>query len=319
MIYKRSKEKILSLLGEKLAGRIKTNEVLSLHTTFRIGGPADFYYEAGTTEDLIEAMRVAKKLDIPFLILGGGSNLLVGDKGFRGLVIKNKSREIKILGYKGIVETQKSRLRQGFGGQAKVKNVLLEVDAGVHFNQLVRFTIEEGLSGLEEFLGLPGTVGGAIAGNAHWKDKRIEDFLVSKKTYNGILLSVVFRLRKEEKEILWSRARKAMEYRRTTQPLVFPSAGCIFKNIKKSEAARIGTPNLTTSAGFLIEAVGLKGTKIGQIQISPLHANFMINLSSDLNGGKAADVLKLIDLVKKKVEQKFGVKLILEIKKIGEF
>ncbi|TSC53442.1 MAG: UDP-N-acetylmuramate dehydrogenase, partial [Microgenomates group bacterium LiPW_16] len=248
--------------------------------------------------------KTAESLKVPCFILGGGSNILVSDRGFRGLVIKNKSREIKTLGYKGKIQNQKS----------KIQNVLVEADAGVPFNQLVRFTIEEGFGGLEEFLGLPGTVGGAIVGNAHWQDKEIRDLLVSKKTFGKILLSAVFRLKKEEKKILWRRAQRAAQYRQKTQPCQ-PSAGCIFKNIKASEAARIGTPGFTTSAGFLIEAAGLKGTKIGNVQISLVHANFIINLGS----GKAADVLKLISLIKEKIEEKFGVDLKEEIVLVGEF
>lgn len=308
---------VIELLEEKLGrGRIRIDEPLSLRTTFQIGGPADFYYEANSNEELVKAVRLAESLKLPYFILGGGSNILVGDKGFRGLVIKNKSKNIKILGYKGIVEAQKSRHSLGFGGQAKVKSVLIEADAGVPFNQLVRFTIDEGLAGLEEFLGLPGTVGGAVVGNAHWKEKKIEDFVFFKKTIGKLLLSAIFSLKKEEnKKTLWERAQEAMKYRQKTQPLNFPSAGCIFKNIKKSQALRIGTPNFTTSAGFLIEAAGLAGTKVGNVQVSPLHADFIVNL----DGGKASDVIKLMGLIKKHVFEKFGVSLEEEIIKIGEF
>lgn len=295
------------ILEEKLGrGRIKVNEPLSLHTSFKIGGPANFFFEANSCEEVTNAVNGAEELKLPYLILGGGSNVLVGDKGFPGLVIRNKSKNIKVLGYSGKVKSR----------QSEVQNVLLEVDAGVPFNQLVRFTIEEGLGGLEEFLGLPGTVGGAVMDNSHWHEKKIDELLVSKKTLGkGIILSVVFGLKKDNKDILWQKARQAVEYRQRTQPLGFPSAGCTFRNVKKSEAARIGTPNLTTSAGFLIEAAGLKGTQVGNAQVSTVHANFIVNLG----GASAANVLELINLIKAKVKEKFNVTLKEEIVRVGEF
>lgn len=309
MIYK-GKEELKKELEEKLGlGRVKTDELLAQHTTFEIGGPADFYFEAHNTDELLKAVKVARQLSVLYFILGGGSNLLVADKGFRGLIIRNKSHQIKILAMRG-------KITKAQGLEIGVDEVLLEADSGVPFNQLVRFTIEEGLGGLEAFLGLPGTIGGAVTGNAHWREKTIEDNVVEKKFFEKeVLLSATFSLRKEDKAILWQRAREAMAYRQTRQPLNLPSAGCIFKNIKKSEAARVGTPGLTTSTGFLLEAAGLKGYQIGQVQISPFHANFIVNLG----GGKAADVLKLIDLAKGKVKEKFGIKLEEEIVKVGDF
>ncbi len=298
---------IFQKLEEKLGrGRVKMNEPLSLHTSFKIGGPAQFYFEANSSEEVTGAVGAAQNLKIPYLILGGGSNILVGDKGFPGLVIRNKSSGIKVLGYSGKIKSR----------QSQVENVLIEVDAGVPFNQLVRFTIEEGLAGLEEFLGLPGTVGGAVIGNSHWQDKKIGEMIVSQKTLDkGIILSVVLGLKKGDKNLLWQKARQAVEYRQRTQPLSFPSAGCTFRNIKKSEALRIGTPNLTTSAGFLVEAAGLKGTQVGSAQVSTVHANFIVNLG----GASASDVLELIDLIKTKVKEKFKVSLKEEIVRVGDF
>ncbi len=298
---------IFQKLEEKLGrGRVKMNEPLSLHTSFKIGGPAQFYFEANSSEEVSGAVGAAQNLKITYLILGGGSNILVGDKGFPGLVIRNKGSDIKVLGYSGKIKSR----------QSQVENVLIEVDAGVPFNQLVRFTIEEGLAGLEEFLGLPGTVGGAVIGNSHWQDKKIGEMIVSQKTLDkGIILSVVLGLKKGDKNLLWQKARQAVEYRQRTQPLSFPSAGCTFRNIKKSEALRIGTPNLTTSAGFLVEAAGLKGTQVGSAQVSTVHANFIVNLG----GASASDVLELIDLIKTKVKEKFKVSLKEEIVRVGDF
>ncbi len=298
---------ILNKFEEKLGrGRIKTDESLSAHTTFQIGGPADFYFEANSTEEITKAAETANKLKIPYFIVGGGSNILVGDKGFRGLVIKNNSRNIKIVSYKGTIKK----------GKFDTADVLVEVDTGVPFNQLVRFTLEESLSGFEEFLGLPGSVGGAVTVNAHWRDKRVRDFIVSQKTLDkNLVLSVVFKLKKEDdKEALWQKAQQTIAYRQNRHP-VNPSAGCIFRNIEKSKAVFLGTPKATTAAGFLIEAAGLKGTQIGNAQISPQHCNFIVNLG----GAKASDVLSLIDLTKEKVRKKFKVKLDEEIIKVGAF
>ncbi|MCL4382545.1 MAG: FAD-binding protein [Patescibacteria group bacterium] len=297
-------------LEDKLGlGKVKVKESLVLHTTFQIGGPADYYFEAKTNEELIKAYQAAKDLRLPFLILGGGSNVLIGDKGFRGLVVKNKTKGIKIVKVRGKIGPSLN------GVKLNVKDVLVEVEAGVPFNQFVRFAIDEGLGGLEEFLGLPGTVGGAVIGNAHWQDKTVSQFIFSQKTHDlKILLSVIFQLQKEDTDFLWQKARWAIEHRQKTQP-TGASAGCIFKNIKKSQALRIGTADLTTSAGFVIEASGLKGEKFGNLQISPQHANFMINLG----GAKAKDVLNLIKEVKEKVKEKFNLELEEEIVKIGEF
>jgi len=298
------KKDVKQKLEEKLGKKVLINEPLAPYTTFKIGGPADFFFEAQTKEELIKAVEAARKVETSYFILGGGSNILIGDKGFRGLVVKNRSKNIRIIGFGG-------KIKGGIG----VRKALVEVDSGLPFNRLVRFTIEEGLAGFEEFLGLPGTVGGAIIGNAHWQDRKIRDSIVSQKTFGReVLISAVFGLKKEGKETLWKRAKEAVIYRQKTQPKD-ASAGCIFKNIKKSDALRLGTPNFTTSAGFLIEAVGLKGIKIGDAQISPVHANFIINRGLAM----ALDVIKLIEIVKTEVKKKFGVTLEEEIVRVGDF
>lgn len=314
-------------------GQLKLDELLSLHTTFRIGGPTKVFFKAKNVEELVGAVKICRKLKLPYFILGQGSNILVGDSGFKGVVIKNEARKIKILGYKGEIKSQKS----------KIKSVFVEVESGVLANRLVRYTLNEGLSGLENFLGLPGTVGGAVYTNAH--NLKAEDYFgnhlleahlltvedgikkASRNYFNfaydksrlqetkEVVLSTIFSLKSEDKKRLWEKANKMMAYRMKTQPLGKLCAGCIFKNIKKSEALRIPTPGRVTSAGFLIESAGLKGEKIGKAQISFLHANFILNLGN----ATALDVLKLMDLVKKKIKKKFGVELEEEIEMIGEF
>ena len=328
-------QKFIGDIGKRYLtnGQLKLDELLSLHTTFRIGGSTKAFFKAKNIEELVGAVKICRKLKLPYFILGQGSNILVGDSGFKGVVIKNEARKIKVLGYDGKIKNEK----------VKIKNILVKAESGVLTNRLVRFTLDKGIGGLENFLGLPGTVGGAIYGNAH--NLKAEDYFgnhlleahlltaddrikkVSRNYFNfaydksrlqetkEVVLSAIFSLKSEDKKRLWEKANKMMAYRMKTQPLGKLCAGCIFKNIKKSEALRIPTPGCTTSAGFLIDSAGLKGEKIGKAQISFLHANFILNLGN----ATALDVLKLVDLVKKKVKKKFGVELEEEVEMIGEF
>lgn len=258
---------------------VRLNEPLRKHTTFRIGGPADLFFVAKKREELKKAVNSARKFSLPFFILGGGSNLLVSDKGFRGLVIKNQTSKISLT--KGLVEA----------------------DSGVRTSQLVKLTIDQGLFGLENFFGLPGTIGGAVYGEAHFKGKKINEFVSKIEKSDGVILSVVFKLKPGNKRELWQRAKEALRYRRMTQPIALPSAGCIFKNPPSQ------------SAGSLLEECGLKGTRIGGAMVSPKHANFIVNTGK----ARAQDVLGLIKLCQKKVKEKFGIKLEEEIIKVGDF
>ena len=325
-------KKVLNEPKKVLGERLKEKEILAPYTTFKIGGPADFFFEAKTREQLISAVRASHRLVLPFLVLGGGSNVLVGDRGFRGLVIKNSTSGIVIRAVRG-------RWREGRTHGL----VYVEADSGVIFNKLVRFTIEEGLGGLEMHLGLPGTVGGAIYMNSKWTkpvayvgDVVFQATLIDKNgklktvpaTYFGFgydasriqdtgetVVSVTFALKPTPKTKLWETAELSIAYRRQTQPQGVFSPGCTFRNLTSGEALRISTPNLTTSAGFLLDHAGLKGLMVGQAQISPVHANFIINKG----GAKARDVLKLIELSRERVKQKYGIELKEEIVKIGDF
>ena len=324
--------KIYDEFKKILGDRLRQNEILAPYTTLKIGGPAEFFYEAKTQEELVSAVIQARKFSLPVFILGGGSNILIGDGGIGGLVIKNNTREIHIAGMKGKLT---SGMPQG--------HVYVEADSGVLFNSFVRFTIEEGLSGLEMHLGLPGTVGGAIYMNSKWThpESYIGDVLyqatiltpanevkVVPKSYfhfgydqsaiqktHDIVLSVVFALTPEKKEQLWEVANASIAHRRTTQPQGTFSPGCTFQNITKAQAISIPTPNHTTSAGFLVDHSGLKGTIIGDAQISDQHANFIINRSK----ASAADVIQLIERAREQVKKQFGVTLKEEIVRVGEF
>jgi len=320
-------------LQKKLDNRVKEQESLARYTTFKIGGPADYFFEAKTTDEFVAAITVGRTLAIPMFILGGGTNILIGDRGIRGFVIKNSSGAIRIKGMKGTVT----------GGAARKGLVFVEVESGVIFNSLVRFTVEEGLAGLEMHLGLPGSVGGAIFMNSKWThpagyvgdavyqaeiitaaNKRVSvpktyfqfgyDTSSIQKT-KDIVLKVVFALRADTKERLWKVANDSIEYRRQTQPQGVFTAGCAFKNISEAEALSVPTPNHTTSAGFLIDHAGLKGEHVGDAYISDIHANFIINRGK----ATAADVVQLIERVRSKVKEKFGVVLMEEIIRVGEF
>lgn len=287
--------------------RIRKNEPLGRYTTMKIGGKADLFYEARSTEELVSIITYARGQQLPVFILGGGTNIVIGDKGIRGLVVKNSTSRIVKHGLK------------------------VEADSGVGFNKLVRFTIEEGLSGIEMHLGLPGTVGGAVYMNSKWTHpegyvgdvvyqaeiitptntlKTVPasyfhfgyDTSIIQKSHD-IVTKVTFALTADNKELLWKRANESVAYRHQTQPQGIFSAGCTFRNISK------------TSAGLLIDQAGLKGLVVGDAQISPVHANFIQNLGK----ATANDVIQLIDRAKEQVKRQFGIDLEEEIVLVGEF
>ena len=305
---------------------------MARYATFKVGGPADVFYDAKTKEELVTAVIAARKLGIAVFVLGGGSNILIGDKGIRGLVVKNSTNAIVMRGAKGSYKS----------GQSTGK-VFVEAESGVLINKLVRDTIEEGLGGLQMHLGLPGTVGGAMFMNSKWTkpESYVGDVVyqatiltptgdmqtVSRdyfyfgydhsviQTTGDLVLSVVFALTPTPKETLWAIANQSVAYRRESQPQGVFSPGCTFRNISKAEALSVPTPNHTTSAGFLVDHAGLKGTIVGGAQISPVHANFIINQ----NHATASDVVQLIEMARAKVKEKFGVTLREEIVRVGEF
>lgn len=311
-------------------GRVRQNEPMKLHTTFKIGGPAQFYLNVDKIDDLVKTISLSQRLNLPFFVFGGGSNILVSDKGIKGLVIKNNCRLFEVVSMSGRMKNRKIDLDKA----------LIFAESGVVMNQLVRFTIDQGLGGLEYQLGLPGTVGGAVFMNSNFPKKEAfvgdcvfgaklllgdgvvkevdrsyfhfdyDQSILQKK--EGIVLSVIFKLLPEEKKILWERGMEALNYRNSNQPKG-ASAGCIFRNISTSLAMNIPTPNHITSAGYLIDKAGLKGKRIGDAMISDMHANYIINLGS----AKADDVLGLINLAREEVFRKFGVNLDLEVKRVG--
>lgn len=307
-------KELAKIFGEE---RVRIDEPMSLHTTFKIGGPADYYIAVDTLENLVKAIQTAHRLNLPVTIIGGGSNMVVSDNGIQGLVIKNNCRKINV-----------------------VDNVHIFAESGVIMNQLIRFAIDKGLGGLEYQLGLPGTVGGAVYMNSNFpkKDTFVGDCVerakiitregkvkeVGKEYFNfaydfselqntkEIVLSVVFKLKPMDKDLLNQRANEALFHRTSSQPKG-ASAGCTFRNIGAHQAVKNENGQDVTSAGYLIDQAGLKGKRIGGAMVSPMHANFIQNVDH----AKASDVLALADVIKKQVAEKFGIDLWLEVDVVG--
>lgn len=322
----------LDELKKVLGPAAKEHVLLGPMTTFKVGGPADLYFEARTAEQLETAVTQARRLEVPLFMLGGGTNILIADAGIRGLVIRNLTTNVAIRGMKGEQR-----------GTQKSGTVYVEADSGVFINKLVRFTVEEGLAGLEMQLGLPGSVGGAIFMNSKWthpegyvgdcvyQAKLVTasgEVVVKPKSYfrfaydsstiqttGDVVISVVFALTTDSKERLWQVANESIAYRRLTQPQGVFSAGCTFRNLSPAQALSLATPNNTTSAGFLVDHAGLKGYRVGGAEISSVHANFIVNRDK----ATAADVVELIETSKQKVFEQFGVRLEEEIIRVGEF
>lgn len=290
------------------------NELMSLHTSFRIGGPADLYAVAASAQKLVELVSLAREQGIPYLIIGRGTNILVADEGIRGLVIENGGQEISF---------------EDAGGP----DAVLYAESGVLLWDLAHESARRGLGGLEWAVGIPGSVGGAVVGNAGaygWyvgdvmrkatvltADGTVRELSAAEMGFGyrtsrfkgqvgqgeqEVILSAEFVLHPEPAQALAEKMADYTRRRGASQPTE-PSAGSVFKRTEQYPA------------GFLIEQAGLKGMRIGGAQISPKHANFIVNLG----GARAADVQALIDLAQERVREQFGAELELEIELVGEW
>jgi UDP-N-acetylmuramate dehydrogenase len=291
---------------------LKLNTELKNHTTFKIGGKAKYFFKAQTEDELIGAVKAADKLKVPFYILGGGSKLLVSDKGFEGFIIKVKNSNFE------------------------VKNSRIWAESGLTLQSLVEVALREGLSGIEWAKGIPSaTVGGAVRGNAGAFGKSMKDIVrtvtvfdvdknkvlalknkdcdfqyrdnLFKKNVNLIILSCEMEFIKKEKNKIKQEMNGYWEHRKKAHPLNFPSAGSIFENPKKKSSKK-GEIDVMI-AGLLIRECGLAGKKIGGAKISEKHSNFIINVGD----AKEKDVKELIKLIKQKVKEKFKVDLYEEL------
>jgi UDP-N-acetylmuramate dehydrogenase len=289
---------------------------LAACTTFGIGGAADFLVETRAADEIVRALSLARQAGVPTTMLGGGSNVLVSDDGIRGLVIRARGGTIDAL------------------SDAEVR-----ADAGVTLNALVRWTVGRGLAGVEAWAGTPGTVGGAIHGNAHYGKRLIGDLVdrVRLVRPDGTIADVGrsdmgfaydrSRLQTSGEVLLWSVfavrpgadpsglrevARRSLATRRRTQPLSARSAGCVFQNPDPRRDPV--PPDMPASAGALIDGAGLKGRRIGGARISDVHANFIVNEG----GARAADVVALIGLCQRAVFERYGIRLREEVVYLGQ-
>lgn len=292
---------------------IRQDVMLAPYTTFGIGGPADYFVIASSEQDIVEAFSFAREKNIPFFLLGTGANILIGDKGYRGLVIKNEARKTILEGAD------------------------LTAESGATITELIAYTAEKGLSGLEHFAGIPSTVGGALWQNLHFlspdrsKTMYVGDIVTTARvlkedgivehvgsdyfqfTYDysilhvrhDIVLSVTFALTPEDQKVIKERITANLSWRKEKHPdgAARCSAGSVFKKLEGY------------GAGRLIEQVGLKGKMVGGAKISDKHANFILNE----NSASAKDVWDLINLVQNTVKEQLGLTMQTEISFVGEF
>lgn len=326
-------------LKEKFGQNLKENVPLAQYTTFKIGGPAKYFIETKSSEELINAVKTAEEQKIPYLILAGGSNILVSDQGFNGLVIKIQNSKFKISAKGG----------SAAGGQ---KTYYVIAEAGANLNKIINACGKAGLTGLEWLAGIYGTIGGAVYGNAGAYGHSISELVKQVEVYKngkvyklknkdcqfgyrdsifkqggGIILSIELKLNKGKKSEI-QRVIKEIIAQRGKRISKQPSAGSIFKNVPVSEidktrllkALDISEAEYKSlvkgdkfPTGYIIEALGYSGKVVGGAKISEEHGNVILNLGQ----AKAADVIMLISMIKQKVRNKLGIQLQEEIQLIG--
>ncbi|MFA5871363.1 MAG: UDP-N-acetylmuramate dehydrogenase [Parcubacteria group bacterium] len=318
---------------------VKQNISLAQYTTIKIGGPAKFFIEAEREDEIIEAVKYAKEKSLPVFILGGGSNILVSDQGYDGLIIK-------------ILNT-KCRIPASPAGRLDAK---VECGAGCPLAKVVSESVKYGLTGLEWAAGIPGTIGGAVAGNAGAfgasmaeivervevldtekinadEDAKVESYesgecrfgyrdSVFKQNPNLIILSCALRLKKGDGKKSQQMVADIMQQRKALQPYDLPSSGSFFKNADTNREKLLADFKEDTGkeakggvipAGYLIDRLGLRGKKIGGVMISERHGNFIVNIGN----AKAEDVIILASLIKQKVRNHFGIQLKEEVRMVG--
>ena len=299
-------ESLRENLARRLSGEVRADEPLKRHTSYRIGGPADLLVLPASVEDVVWTLRLTHEAGVPVFVMGSGSNILVSDAGVRGVVI---------------------RMGQSMG-RVRFEEFLVWAEAGVSLPKLAKLAADRGLAGLEWAGGVPGSVGGAVAMNAgaHGGDtseslrvaylvardgtlveRTCDDLrfayrksgLIREEHY--IVVAAEFCLKRDSRDEIKARMKQFAARRRRTQPLGMPSSGSVFKNPPGDHAGR------------LIEAASLKGTQIGGAQVSTVHGNFIVNAGD----ASADDVRRLIELVRRRVKEEFGVTLQLEVELVG--
>lgn len=314
----------LNALKSAVSDSIKEGENLAGYTSFKIGGPAKYFYAVNSVDELVKLVAQAEKLKVQYLILGGGSNLLINDSGYKGLVIKINFNK------------------------TKVKDHQLECDAGVFLSKAVGEALATGLTGLEWAIGIPGLIGGAVSGNAGAFGGEMSDSVSAVKILrNGkiknldkkkcgfgyrqsifndeknkdVILSVVLDLKPGDKQLIKNKMDEVVSQRKNVVEDQ-PNAGSVFKNIVLPESELIAFVNKYPEApikkgvlpvAWLVEQCGLKGKKIGGAMVSESHAGRIVNTGK----ATAENVIMLISVIKQKVRDKFGIQLMEEIEYVG--
>ncbi len=291
---------------------------MSKHTTFKIGGPANFFIEITDTDTLVRLLNFLRGRNVSYTILGGGSNMLVHDDGFHGVVIQVRTSTLTVTG------------------------TTIEAEAGSITAAVARKAVEHGLAGFEWAVGVPGTIGGAVRGNAGAMGYEMKDHVVEVDAYvdgeivtytkdecafryrhsrfkeNGeVILRVRLQLEPGDKAACVKKMLEVLQYRNDTQPKGFASIGCIFKNYEAKSSEPIANSDIPDEfikkgkipAGWLVDQAGMKGEKRGGAMVSDIHGNFVINREK----ASAQDVLSLIEEIKTRVYDRFGVELHEEI------
>ena len=313
----------------KQFGHVKINEPLSKYTTFKIGGPADWFVIVEETEKLVELLRFLDSDGTPYFILGGGSNMLVRDEGFQGVVVQISNRKLEIIN----------------------QNIVI-AESGCVTVDIAQRSIQANLTGFEWGVGIPGTIGGAVRGNAGAMDGEIKDVVEKVGVYrdgevvaltntecefdyrdsifkhnHDVILQVWLRFEKTASKEGIKKALENLQYRNKTQPQGYASTGCIFKNkelkilnsklinefrnkyLLDDERVEKFFEIGKISAGWLVEQSGMKGIQVGQAKVSERHGNFIVNLG----GATAMDVLTLVEQIKEKVYNTCGIEIEEEI------
>lgn len=305
-------ENALHKLQHRFGSALQEHKNIAPYITLRNTVTARYFVEAKSKDDLVDVMRICFEEEVPYLLIGGASNIAFTQDLYDGLVVRNMYQKKQVM-------------------EESETDVLLQVSSGYSITRLAVETAKDGYAGLEYHAGLPGSVGGATVMNSKWTNPKayvgdvVEEVVILQK--NGmeqtvpasycnfsygysflqetgeIVLDVVFRLQKANPDELIAHTKDALEYRAKTQPKGKPTSGCFFKNISEEDQQKHNLP--TRSAGYLIDQAGCKNMQVGDYIVSDLHANFILNTGK----GSAEDLRTIVSQVKEKVREKFQIEL----------
>lgn len=320
---------VLEQLEELLGQKIKKNEPLSFHNSFKIGGLARFFIEIDNLEKLIEVIHFSQQRDLPYIVIGGGTHVVFPENGFDGLVIQNKCRKFELVSVVGKIKSRKMNVDRAF----------LYAESGALTNQVVRYSIEQGFAGLEYALGLPGTVGGAIATNADFppqgfticsnlyrvkiltnkcqiKDVGAEYFHSKTNTRllkenNEIILSVIFSLIPASTQLLWEKGQEAVLYRNISDNQQIE--GITYRKLSLSEIDKLVYKNVLPPLERIIQHSQIGTYAHGGIRLFSSNPRFILNSGS----GKSNEFLQILHAVKKKLKEQYNILIDIQIDQIG--